>query len=183
MPLAICLGVAWILLSITPCWGSPPSAGDLVFRQGTEPISDAVMALDQGGYSHVGLLVGQPNEWQILHAVPDDGVTLEPLAEFTAPDNASHYAVLQVDATPVQRSNAIAYAFSRLGLPFKILPADASRGSGIYCTLLIHDAWAAAGLDLQAPFKNINMPLARGRYLLPSGLMDSPVLHSFTTCP
>ena len=46
----------------------PPQAqaGDLIFRQGTEAVSHMVRTVDQGLYSHVGLLVGSE-----LGAVPE----------------------------------------------------------------------------------------------------------------
>ncbi len=157
----------------------------MVFRQGTEPVSDVVMAMDNSGYSHVGMLVGEPDNWQVLHAIPEAGVTLEPLASFIAPEQASLHAIYHIEASHKLRQQAVAFAESRLGEPFRITAHDASieidheasPSTGTYCTLLIHDAWLAAGLDLQASFKRINMPLARGDFLLPSGLQASPLTH------
>ncbi len=31
-------------------------SGDLIFREGTQPVSDVVLNLDTSGYSHVGML-------------------------------------------------------------------------------------------------------------------------------
>ena len=52
----------------------PPQAqaGDLIFRQGTEAVSHMVRTVDQGLYSHVGLLVGQVGAWQVVHATPSE---------------------------------------------------------------------------------------------------------------
>jgi len=38
-------------------------AGDLILRRGTEMISNAVMAVDDGNFSHVGMLMGEPGRW------------------------------------------------------------------------------------------------------------------------
>lgn len=162
------MGNAWAL-------ERSPAPGDMIFRQGTEPVSDLVMAMDNSGYSHVDMLVGGPDNWQVLHAIPEVGVTLEPLAHFIAPEQASLHAIYHIEANPTQRQQAVALAESRLGEPFRITAGETNIGTGTYCTLLINDAWLAAGLDLKASFKQINMPLARGDFLLPSGLQASPL--------
>lgn len=153
-------------------------AGDLIFREGTEPVSAAVMAVDDSGFSHVGMLVGGPDGWQVLHATPSempgrpDGVVLDPLDFFVDAARARRYAVYRVDADAGRRSRALEAARAMLGRPFRI--ADPA---GTYCTELVWQAWRDAGLDLQARFTALALPLLPGRYLLPGGLLASPRLH------
>ena len=47
-------------------------AGDLIFRRGTETVSHMVLGMDGGLYSHVGMLVGQSGNWQVVHATPSE---------------------------------------------------------------------------------------------------------------
>lgn len=178
MPARLLVSALWLLL-VGKTWALAPSAapGDMIFRQGTEAVSDLVIAMDNSSYSHVGMLVGGPNNWQVLHAIPEGGVVLDPLNRFVAPQHASSHAIYHIEASPVQRQQAVAFAESRLGEPFRITASKTNIGAGTYCTLLINDAWLAAGLDLKASFKQINMPLARGDFLLPSGLQASPLAN------
>lgn len=152
-------------------------AGDLIFREGTESVSDAVRAVDTGEFTHVGLLLGGPGRWQVLHAVPAevagraDGVVIDSLAFFLDRRRARNHAVFHVHADAAQRARALAQARAMLGRPFRI--ADAA---GSYCTALVWSAWMQAGVDLQVRFTTLPIPLLPGRYLLPSTLQHSPRL-------
>lgn len=151
--------------------------GDLVFRQGTEVISDAARAVDAGDFSHVGMLVGGPGRWQVVHATPAevagraDGVTIDSLEFYLDAARARRFAIYHVDATPAQRLRAQAHARARLGSPFRI--ADPN---GTYCTVLVWQAWRDAGVDLRVSFKELAIPFLPGRYLLPSALQRSALL-------
>lgn len=150
-------------------------AGDLIFREGTEAVSSAVMAVDRGAYTHVGMLVRKDDAWQVLHATPSevpgrsDGVVLDTLAFYLDAQRARRWAVYGVDADQAQRDESVDAAMSMLGKPFRI--ADAS---GTYCTVLLWDAWRTAGVDLDVVFTPLDLPLLPGRYLLPSALLASP---------
>ena len=53
--------------------------GDLVFRQGMGPESEAVLQLDSTGgqYSHIGIVISDNGKWKVVHAVPgesNDGI-------------------------------------------------------------------------------------------------------------
>lgn len=160
--------------------GLPPGAkaGDLIFREGTEAVSAAVLSVDGGPYSHVGMLLGSPGQWQVIHATPaevpgrDDGVVIDALAFYLAPARALAYAVFQVDADPAQRAAAVQAAHARLGAPFRL--ADPA---GTYCTELVWAAWQAAGVDLDVRFTALALPLLAGDYLLPGELAASPRLQ------
>lgn len=179
------LNVSLILLCAN-AWSGTLSVmaqpGDLIFREGTEAVSDAVILVDRGPFSHVGLLVGEPGAWQVLHATPSevpgrpDGVVLDPLAFFIDPLRAKQYVVYQVQASPEQRSHAIEAAYAMLGKPFRI--AD---DIGTYCTVLVWDAWRKAGVDLDVTFTYLALPLMHGKYLLPSALLASSKLQALSS--
>lgn len=160
-------------------------AGDLVFRTGTEPISDSVRLVDGGGFSHVGLLIGQPGHWQVLHAVPSeradrkDAVVVDELAFYLDRVRSRRAGFYRVDAAKDVRRAAVAWARTRIGLPFRIDPLAATTTSAdaTYCTTLIDDAYRHAGFDLQAHFRRLQLPLISGDYLLPSALRASPHLQ------
>lgn len=151
--------------------------GDLIFREGTEAVSVAVMALDDSGFSHVGMLVKADGAWAVLHATPSehpglpDGVVLDAVPFFLHPDRSRRHAVYRVDASDQARARAVAFARAQLGRPFLI--ADAS---GTYCTLLVWDAWRNAGVDLKVRFQTLAIPMLPGTYLLPGALMASDKL-------
>ncbi len=150
-------------------------AGDLIFREGTEAISAAVMAADGGAFSHVGMLVGRPGQWHVVHATPSevrgrpDGVVADTLAFFTDPRRSKRHVVYHVEASGEQRRRAVDRVQAMLGRPFRV--AD---GAGTYCTALVWQAWKDAGLDLEVRFTSLSLPLLPGRYLLPSDLLASP---------
>ena len=159
----------------------PPQtqAGDLIFRQGTEAVSHMVRTVDQGLYSHVGLLVGQAGAWQVVHATPSerpgqpDAVVLDSLAFFLAPERAHAFAIYHLpQASAAQRQAAVQWALAQQGRPFALQ----ETGAGIYCTTLVWQAWQRLGLDWQVRFTPVDIPWFRGRYLLPSALAASPQL-------
>ena len=80
-------------------------SGDLVFRTGRSVASHTVTLTDQNSvYSHVGILLWTGNEWQVLHAVPNeraepdekDSVKLETLETFFRPDRASNGGIYRL---------------------------------------------------------------------------------------
>lgn len=153
-------------------------AGDLVFRRGTESVSALVLAVDRGRFSHVGMVVGRPGDWKVLHATPSevpgqpDGVTLDSMAFFLDATRSTDHAFYAVHATPRQRDAAVRHALDVRGMPFRV--GDAS---GTYCTLLVWDAWRRGGVDLDVRFSRVALPLMQGDYLLPSQLRLSSRLR------
>lgn len=154
-------------------------AGDLIFREGTETVSELVMMADsKGSYSHVGMLIGTPGAWQVIHATPEevtgrgDAVVIDDLDFFISPERSLRYAVYRVEALSKQHEQAVNAALSMLGRPFSI-----HQGRGTYCTTLVWQAWRDAGIDLQVSYTEIQLPLFSGQYLLPSNLLASPLLH------
>jgi hypothetical protein len=159
--------------------------GDLVFRIGTNWQSETVRGADgpENGktdpYSHVGLLVGSPERWQVLHSTPaekperSDGVVLDDLAFFAAPERARGIALYRVAASASERAAAVRFAHSRLGKPFRLVDNDTE---GYYCTTFVWRAWREAGVDLGARFKRISVFFDSAHYLFPSTLRASPSL-------
>lgn len=156
--------------------------GDLIFREGTALVSEAVRGVDPGGYSHVGLLDGAPGDWRVLHAEPaetpgdPDGVREDPLTFFLDPTRARAWAVYRVEpADAQQRAAAIAAIRARLGEPFRLAPEPGEPGT--YCTVLITEAYASAGVEVGARSRHLGLPLIAGEYLLPSALREAPVMR------
>jgi hypothetical protein len=157
-------------------------AGDLIFRIGNEWQGDAVRGMasilasrEKRGdpYSHVGMLIGAPERWQVLHAVPSEvagrasAVVVDELDFFLAPERTRGIAIYRVEADEEARAAAVHHARSRLGTPFRLVANDTE---GQYCTTLVWYAWQHAGIDLGARFEHLNAPLAAGDYLLPHSL-------------
>ncbi|WP_251977441.1 YiiX/YebB-like N1pC/P60 family cysteine hydrolase [Salinicola avicenniae] len=180
--LLICSLMAGHLFA-APLPGAAP--GDLIFREGTAPVSDVVISVDEGRFSHVGMLARRDGAWEVIHATPSeragrpDGVVIDALNFFIAPARARHWQVYHVaNATSAQRAQAVRWARAQTGTPFDVLGT-----TGTYCTTLVWAAWQQAGLDLQARFTRLHIPLAQGDFLLPSGLLASPLLSPLLSAP
>ncbi|MBR5119234.1 MAG: hypothetical protein IK100_11415 [Muribaculaceae bacterium] len=130
--------------------------GDLVFRQGMGPESQAVLRLDSAGgqYSHVGIVINDNGKWKVVHAVPGesekgiDRVKIEPIDTFFLSTRAEHGAIMRLkgcDITTAQKAarNAAKY----VGIPFDYNYnwGDTTR---LYCTQLIVVAYSSAGVNL-----------------------------------
>lgn len=176
------LPIAWLLSQClffsNPSWAAPLStamSGDLIFREGTEPVSEAVLSVDKGRFSHVGMLFKDGDDWKVIHSTPaevqgrTDGVVIDSLTFFISPDRARQWEVFHVqNATQEERRTAVKWAADHKGTPFTIL-----GNRGLYCTTLVYEAWQAAGVDLGVKLTHLQIPLASGDFLLPSGLLQS----------
>lgn len=175
---ACCEGLAFAMPPLPP----QAAPGDLIFRRGTENVSQLVQAVDGGDFSHVGMLVGRPGQWQVLHATPSeregqpDAVVLDSLDFFLDVRRAHAYRLYQVTADPGARERAVAWAMAQQGQPFQLL----GSGQGIYCTTLVWRAWLQSGADLEVVFTEVELPILGGRYLLPSSLSRSSRLRALT---
>ncbi|WP_234265190.1 YiiX/YebB-like N1pC/P60 family cysteine hydrolase [Hydrogenophaga sp. NFH-34] len=149
--------------------------GDLIFREGTEVVSAAVLAVDRGTFSHVGMLVRDAGQWKVVHATPSevagrpDSVVLDDLRFYLDPARSRRHAVFQVQATELQRESAVSFALKQVGRPFSMMASE----DGTYCTTLIWQAWRDAGKNLEVTFTRLNIPLMQGDYLLPGVLAKS----------
>lgn len=154
---------------------SGAKAGDLIFREGTELVSAAVLAVDRGTFSHVGMLVGRPGQWKVAHATPSevpgrpDSVVLDDLAFFLDPKRSRRHAVFRVlQVTNHQRDEAVRAALKQIGRPFSM---DTSEGT--YCTTYVWQSWMDAGKSLEVSFTRLHIPLMQGEYLMPGVLAKS----------
>jgi len=182
-----CLFAGFVLCaSLARATELPPGAqaGDLIFREGTELVSHAVLMFDNAGFSHVGMLIaaeGESGGWQVLHATPSemegrpDSVVLDPIAFFTDPARSKRHVIYRVSGVDdAQRRAAITAARAMLGRRFSMTDLD----NGIYCTDLIYRAWQQAGVDLDVRFKRLRFLLFDAQdYLTVSALLASPKLE------
>jgi len=179
---ALAAGLPGTAVGASPDLPAQTQPGDLIFRRGVSAESALVRAVDGGEFSHVGLLLGAPGAWQVIHATPSevpgrpDGVVVDALAFFLAPARSQTHAVYHVHASPEQRAQALQHAAAARGQPFRL--ADPA---GTYCTLLIWRAWRDAGLDLDVAFTPLALPLMPGDYLLPTTLSRSRYLRRGVT--
>lgn len=162
--------------------------GDLIFRIGDGWQSEVVRGMEKNRqeekrgdpYSHVGMLVGSPEHWQVVHAVPAEmpgrtnAVVRDDLDFFLSPERARGVAIYRVAATAASRAAAVEYVLQRLGKPFRIVEND---HEGLYCTTLVWAAWQRAGVDLGARFEHLAVPLSAGDYLMPHSLRTAPGLQ------
>ena len=175
---ACCAGLAFA----TPPLPPQAAPGDLIFRKGTENVSHLVQAVDRGDFSHVGMLVGRPGQWQVLHATPSerpgqaDAVVLDSLDFFLDARRARAYRLYQVASDPGTRERAVAWAMAQQGKPFQ-LQGDAQD---LYCTTLVWQAWQQGGMDLGVVFTKVELPVLGGLYLLPGKLLRSSRLRPLT---
>jgi hypothetical protein len=169
--------------------------GDLIFRIGHSWQSDVVRGVGQADkaqekrgdpYSHIGMLIGAPGHWQVLHAVPaeipgrKDAVVIDDLDFFLAPARSRGIAIYRVEAADEARAAAVRHARQRLGAPFRVVENDQE---GQYCTTLIWYAWQHAGVDLGARFEYLSVPLSSGLYLLPHSLRTAGRLRLLYETP
>lgn len=157
-------------------------SGDLIFRHGTGLEAAAVGALDDSGYTHVGLLVRRGDKWNVIHVAPSgpgssSGGRVEEVSveHFANADRATAMAVFRAAGDGAQRAAAVAFAEQHLGVPFD----DGYRYSdddAIYCTELVAKAFATAGIAI-ADWRNaVRPPLADEAILRPADLIRSGAL-------
>lgn len=152
-------------------------SGDLIFREGTELISDLITQSEENSYSHVGMLYKKQGLWFVIHATPPEtkdkleGVVIEPLTFFIAKERSKKYGIYKVKASAKQHQQALTNALQELNKPFRL-----DEKEGTYCTLLIYRAWQKAEIDLEAKFTPITLPFIEGDYILPKDLANSKYL-------
>lgn len=129
--------------------------GDLVFRLGLSPESQAVLRLDSTGqYSHVGIVIFDNGKWKVVHAVPgesDDGidrVKIEPIDTFFLSTRAEHGAIMRLTGCDnISAGKAARKAARCVGIPFdnNYSWSDTTR---LYCTQLIAVAYSSVGVNI-----------------------------------
>lgn len=164
-------------------------SGDLIFRKGLSFVSNMVMLADKRcSFSHVGLIYLNDSDVYVIHTTPDesedgiDKVKLDRLEDYLRIDRATATSVYRL-----QDSLRVLYAESSIenALEFfhqKILfdaALDLTESDKLYCTELVWKAYKDSGIDLiDSKFDNLNIPLGKGKYILPGTLLNSPFLKS-----
>lgn len=162
--------------------------GDLVFRRGIGLESLLVLSIDRGfRYSHVGLVVSDALGVRVIHAIPrtteektEDGVVIESLETYLAPQRASEFAVYRLapgvkDAAAIGRAAAQkAGEWASERRPFDHA-FDSASADALYCTELIYRSLAFGGLTIDLPSPSADLlgtGLERGPILLPSQILN-----------
>lgn len=158
--------------------------GDLVFRQGVGPESQAVLQLDSAGgqYSHVGIVISDHGKWKVVHAVPgesDDGidrVKIEPIDSFFLSTRAEHGAVMRLkgcDGTTAQRAARKAAQYAGTPFDYSYNWSDTTR---IYCTQLIVVAFSSAGINLLNDVPRLSNQNSKNIIVFPSDIASNDSL-------
>ncbi len=164
-------------------------SGDLVFRQSDTLASHYVRTLQADAlYSHIGIIVLIDGKPTVIHAMPPDGkyegrTVQETLNTFLT--DVTGFAIYRVTASPAQAEIAaqVAKQFAEDQTPFDI-QFDLTTDESLYCTELVWKAWQAAAIDLvDGKFDMIEMPFAKGAYILPNSLTQKSKLNLIVVHP
>lgn len=157
------------------------AVGDWIFRAGTGRESALIRHLDDGEYSHIGIVIAVSPEIRIAHATTDDDpahpnqVINSSLAEFAAPRLAGKIAAARpVFLNESERAQLAAAVARHLGEPFHLTARDQSPR---YCTTIIYDALIALRPATAARWHHLDLPLLEGDYLFPQALAELPGLE------
>lgn len=159
--------------------------GDLVFRQGIGPESEAVLRLDsaKGQYSHIGIVINDNGTWKVVHAVPgesDDGidrVKIEPIDTFFISTRAEHGAIMRLAGCDNMTSQKAAKkAVQLVGFPFDYNYnwQDSTR---LYCTQLIAVAYSSVGVNILGDISRLNDRNIGNAIVFPSDIASNDSLR------
>jgi len=152
---------------------TPLLSGDVIYRASTPDTVSLLIQqfspLPQALWTHVGIVLQSNNTlgqsvWHVLHALPEVGVSLDPLASFSDPSQARALAVLRPQS-PSLAKQLVHTAMPHLGKPFD----NAMRLSDtqtLYCTQLLALAWPRHG----AVLSRIRVPMYSEPIIHPDGL-------------
>ena len=174
-----------IILLITSCRSggndyvaTPPEipisdlrSGDIAFRLGRTLESRAIAT--EGGYSHVGIILGKDSMFQVVHIEPSRNgselIKYESLERFFHPDNASSGAVMRVeDLDSAQLATVENYLFSCKNISFDH-DYKLSDTTQMYCTELAFRAFSEIGIDITNGIRH-RVPLAQEEVILPADI-------------
>ena len=147
LPLQLCAAVAPEKLAV----------GDWIFRAGTGRESALIRYLDDGEYSHIGIVINSS------------------LAEFAAPRLAGKIAAARpAFLNEDERAQLAAAVVRHIGEPFHLTARDQSPR---YCTTIIYDALITLRPATAARWRHLDLPLLAGDYLFPQALAELPGLE------
>ena len=170
LPLQLCAAVAPEKLAV----------GDWIFRAGTGRESALIRYLDDGEYSHIGIVIAVSPEIRIAHATTDDDPAHpnqinSSLAEFAAPRLAGKIAAARpAFLNEDERAQLAAAVVRHIGEPFHLTARDQSPR---YCTTIIYDALITLRPATAARWRHLDLPLLAGDYLFPQALAELPGLE------
>jgi len=154
--------------------------GDIAFRRGSSIASRVVLAAEEeGGYSHIGIVVGDSSGWQIIHAVPGETdknypteiIKKETLSQFFAPDRAVAGAIFRLDTT--ETIALMAAQKAKMLFERKLLfdhKYDLEDSTKMYCTELLYFVYKCAGVDISEGRRN-SFPALQNEFLLPGDIL------------
>lgn len=157
-------------------------SGDLIFRQGTDAVSAAVLASKaKSTYSHVGMIVVENEAVLVLHAVPAEaaneagGVKLESINVFARSDRAAHVAIARPKTAFEVGAVAAESALKYQGRPFDAA-FNLQDASEIYCTELVARAYFPLNINFYQKLQAVNFPLINQPLLLPQDVFEQAQL-------
>ena len=154
--------------------------GDLVLRRGMSITSHVVLLAGQeGGYSHIGIIVKDSLGWKVIHSVPgetnkeypEEIIKKESLTQFFAPGKAVAGAIYRLDTT--KTIGLLAAQKAQIVFERKLLfdhQYNLDDSSKMYCTELLYFVYKYAGIDISEGRRN-SYPGFREEFLLPSDIL------------
>jgi len=140
----ICLASA-----LCACSQETLRSGDLLFQAGESDFTDAVEAVTDGSFSHVGIVESTPDGIFVWEAIPEKGVARSSLQDFL--DDAAHLP----DGTPAVKACRVAglsveagREAARKAESFTGRPYDSAFLPGmeeVYCSELVYECFRDAG--------------------------------------
>ena len=162
--------------------------GDVLFRRGEGVLSDMVVHVDDGRYSHVGIAVESAGVIMVVHAVPaepdyigdPDRVKMDRIETFFGREYAVNGEITRI----ADRNAAKAAAIEAIRLYRKKVlfdhDYDTSDTTRLYCSELVENAYRKAGVSLAGKRRHdYNVPgFSVMQVITPSDLYASPQLES-----
>jgi len=154
--------------------------GDIAFRRGLSIASRVVLAAEkEGGYSHIGIVVGDTSGWFVIHAVPGETdkenpleiMKKEPFVQFFAPDRAVAGAIFRLDT--LENFALKAAQKAKILYERKLLfdhNYDLEDSTKMYCTELLYFVFKDAGIDISEGRRN-RYPAIKNEFLLPGDIL------------
>lgn len=201
-----CMMLVLLFAGVFKLWsGSPPDAaatgsalriaadqikpGDLIFRRGGSFASRAVLTADKDSYySHVGMIYQSERGTFVIHAVPgesfneDELVKAEPLEAFLHESKAHAVTIRRLsNAELALEASRQAYSYVQNSVYFDA-DFDLDSSEKMYCTELVWRAYEAVDIDLVGSvFSQLSIPFLAGDFILPSTILNSPLLEEVLT--
>ena len=162
--------------------------GDVLFRRGEGILSNVVLHVDNGRYSHVGIAVDSAGVIMVVHAVPaepdyagdPDRVKMDRLETFYSREYAVNGEITRIaDRSAAKAASLEAIRLYRQKILFDH-DYDSSDTTRLYCSELVENAYRKAGVSLADNRRHdYNVPgFSVMQVITPSDLYASPLLAS-----